>query len=129
MRLLCDDHPIGRLVLHGVRLPESARIGEEGQGMSLALSTLERFSGSRTVAIATHGGPIRAVLALLQGAALELADGQPLPEVVPVANCSIMHLSAACDADRHVRWRVVCVNDTAHIDGACAKAGTGIVQE
>lgn len=96
---------------------------------TVLLSTLERFSGSRTVAIATHGGPIRAVLALLQGAALELADGQPLPEVVPVANCSIMHLSAACDADRRVRWRVVCVNDTAHIDGACAESGTGIVQE
>lgn len=46
MRLLCDDHPIGRLVLREVRLPDSARVGEEGQGMALALGTLERFRPS-----------------------------------------------------------------------------------
>lgn len=46
MRLLCDDHPIGRLVLREVRLPASARIGAEGQGMALALGTLEHFRPS-----------------------------------------------------------------------------------
>jgi acyl-CoA dehydrogenase len=46
MRLLCDDHPVGRLRLRKLRLPGTARIGEEGQGMTLALTTLSRFRPS-----------------------------------------------------------------------------------
>jgi len=36
-------HPIGALALRGVALPASARIGEVGQGMKLALETLDAF--------------------------------------------------------------------------------------
>lgn len=36
-------HPIGRLRLSGMRVPESSRIGQEGDGMSVALGTLHRF--------------------------------------------------------------------------------------
>lgn len=36
-------HPIGALELRGVELPVSARIGEPGQGMKLALATLDAF--------------------------------------------------------------------------------------
>ena len=36
-------HPIGALELRGVELPASARIGEVGQGMKLALQTLDAF--------------------------------------------------------------------------------------
>jgi len=36
-------HPIGALALRGVALPASARIGEVGQGMKLALATLDAF--------------------------------------------------------------------------------------
>ncbi len=36
-------HPIGALVLRGVALPAAARIGEVGQGMKLALETLDAF--------------------------------------------------------------------------------------
>jgi len=36
-------HPIGALELRGVALPASARIGEVGQGMKLALDTLDAF--------------------------------------------------------------------------------------
>jgi acyl-CoA dehydrogenase len=36
-------HPIGALELRGVTVPASARIGEVGQGMKLALQTLDAF--------------------------------------------------------------------------------------
>ncbi len=45
MRVL-GDHPIGRVKLNGVRVPVSARIGEEGDGLSLALATLDFFRTS-----------------------------------------------------------------------------------
>ena len=42
MQLLCDDdHVIGRVLLRSVRLPDSARLGTEGQGMTLAMQTLK----------------------------------------------------------------------------------------
>jgi len=37
------DHPIGEVVLRGVRVPASARLGDDGEGMSIALGTLHRF--------------------------------------------------------------------------------------
>lgn len=43
MQLLCDDHVIGRVLLHGVCVPDAARLGAEGQGMTLAMQTLEVF--------------------------------------------------------------------------------------
>jgi acyl-CoA dehydrogenase len=43
VQFLCDDHVIGRVRLIGVRLPSEARLGVEGQGMSLAMQTLELF--------------------------------------------------------------------------------------
>lgn len=36
-------HPIGALALRGCEVPASARIGESGQGMKLALQTLDAF--------------------------------------------------------------------------------------
>ena len=38
-----SPHPIGALELRGVTVPASARIGEVGQGMKLALQTLDAF--------------------------------------------------------------------------------------
>lgn len=76
MRLLCDDHPIGRLVLRGVRLPQSARIGEEGQGMALALGTLEHFRPS--VGAAAIGMAGRALDEAIAHVSRRQQFGQPL---------------------------------------------------
>lgn len=59
MRLLCDDHPIGAVNFAGVLVPADARIGDEGQGMSLSLSTLARFRP--TVGAAAVGMAARAL--------------------------------------------------------------------
>ena len=45
MRVL-GNHPIGRVKLNGLRVPVSARLGEEGDGLSLALATLDFFRTS-----------------------------------------------------------------------------------
>jgi acyl-CoA dehydrogenase len=37
------DHPLGRLVMKGCRIPASALVGEVGQGLRLALGTLDVF--------------------------------------------------------------------------------------
>jgi broad specificity phosphatase PhoE len=67
-----------------------------------------------TVAVVTHGGPIRSVLRMLLDGRLARARGGRPVELVPIANCSILHLMA-----RHyragVRWRVASVNDVAHL--------------
>ncbi len=76
MRLLCDDHPIGRVILRGVILPESARIGDEGQGMSLALGTLARFRP--TVGAAAVGMAARALHEAIAHVRRRQQFGQPL---------------------------------------------------
>ncbi|MFO0579176.1 MAG: acyl-CoA dehydrogenase family protein [Polyangia bacterium] len=76
MALLCDDHPIGRLRLVGVRLPASARIGDEGQGMTLALTTLELFRPS--VGAAAVGMARRALDEALAHVQRRQQFGQPL---------------------------------------------------
>ena len=43
---LSGEHPLGALVMHGCRVPESALLGEVGQGLRLALGTLEIFRTS-----------------------------------------------------------------------------------
>ena len=52
-------HPIGSLSFAGCRVPASQRLGEEGEGLSLALRVLERFRP--TVGAAANGMALRAL--------------------------------------------------------------------
>ena len=67
-----------------------------------------------TTAVVTHGGPIRTVLRLLIDGRLTPTRGHAPIDLVPIANCSVLHLVA-----RHyragVRFRVAAVNDVAHL--------------
>jgi acyl-CoA dehydrogenase len=50
-------HPIGRVVLSGCRVPARQRIGAEGEGLTLALATLDRFRasvGAAAIGLATR---------------------------------------------------------------------------
>ncbi|HNN93578.1 MAG TPA: acyl-CoA dehydrogenase family protein [Pseudomonadota bacterium] len=76
LRLLCDDHPIGRLTLSGVVLPAEARIGPEGAGMSLAFATLARFRP--TVGAAAVGMAARALDEAIAHVRRRTQFGQPL---------------------------------------------------
>lgn len=73
------DHPIGELKLRGVKLPLSARLGEEGDGMGLALGTLHRFR--TTVGAAAVGMAQRALVEALAHTSTRRQFGAPLAEL------------------------------------------------
>jgi acyl-CoA dehydrogenase len=84
-------HPIGALALRGVRLPASARIGAEGEGMSLALRTLDAFRVS--VGAAAVGMARRALDEALAHVTTRVQFGKPLAEqqlvAAHLADCAV----------------------------------------
>jgi acyl-CoA dehydrogenase len=71
-------HPIGRLVLHGARVPASALIGAEGGGFKLAMQTLDAFRVS--VGAAAVGMARRALAEALAHVTTRVQFGKPLAE-------------------------------------------------
>jgi probable phosphoglycerate mutase len=86
---------------------------------------VRRQTGRQCVAIVTHGGAIRTVLRLLVGGRLRVRPGDPLPAMVPIANASIMHLDVEHDGAGSARWRLVGLNDVAHLGDLADAAGAG----
>lgn len=81
-----------------------------------ALLDVVRIYGSRhCVAVVTHGAVIRTVLTLLNEGELALASDAAKPDSPPIANCSILQLSAEVTGMSPPAWRVACVNDVAHL--------------
>ncbi len=73
-----------------------------------------KYRDRETIAVVTHGGPIRAILKMLDNGKLDAARG-PRPLDIPrIANCAILLLLARTYRDG-VRWRLGSVNDTAHL--------------
>lgn len=95
LALLCDDHPIGRVLLDSVRLPGSARIGAEGQGLSLALGTLEVFRPS--VGAAAVGMARRAVDESVQRVQARVQFGQPLA-AFQATQLALAEMATDCEA-------------------------------
>lgn len=95
LALLCDDHPIGRVILSGVRLPESARIGQPGQGLALALGTLEVFRPS--VGAAAVGMARRALDESLQRVQARVQFGQPLA-AFQATQLALAEMATECEA-------------------------------
>lgn len=71
-------HPIGALELRGVEVPVSARIGNPGQGMSLAMQTLDAFRVS--VGAAAVGMARRALDEATRFVTKRVQFGKPLSE-------------------------------------------------
>lgn len=85
-----------------------------------------RFAGNALVSVVTHGGCIRAILAMLAGGRLSLADGHQAVQVVEIANCSILHLVCQpAGAGPDMRWRVGCVNDVTHLAQCSSQVDAG----
>ncbi len=76
---LSGQHPLGRLLMHGVRLPADALLGEVGQGLRLALGTLEIFRTS--VGAAALGMAWRALDEALRHTTTRRQFGQKLSEM------------------------------------------------
>lgn len=78
-QLLTPGHPIGALHLHDVFLPHAALLGAEGEGMSLALRTLDTFRA--TVAAAALGMAQRALLEARRHVLRRVQFGKPLADL------------------------------------------------
>jgi acyl-CoA dehydrogenase len=104
-------HPIGTVTLSGVRLSESDRIGEEGDGMAVALETLHKFRP--TVGAAAVGFGQRALDEAVRHVRARKQFGVPLAEQQAVQ----MHLAdMACELEgaRLLVYRAAAVADLAH---------------
>ncbi len=75
---LSFEHPLGRLVLRGCKVPDSALLGDVGDGLSVALGTLETFRTS--VGAAALGMAHRAIDATLEHVTRRVQFGKPLAD-------------------------------------------------
>lgn len=79
-----------------------------------------KYRKAKLIAVVTHGGVIRSALRLFMSGELPPVRKHVMPtEIPPILNCSIMQL----DIRRYrsgLRWRLSCVNDSAHLREASA---------
>jgi len=97
-----SPHPLGRILFKDVRLPASALIGKEGDGMSIALATLGRMR--TTVAAAANGFARRALHEALKHAKGRHMFGKTLAEQ-PIAQGLLAEMQARLDASRLLTYR------------------------
>jgi len=102
-------HPIGALALRGVALPASARIGAEGQGMKLALATLDAFRVS--VGAAAVGMARRALDEALGFVTGRVQFGKRLSEQ-PLIQAHLADMIVDLDAARLLVLRAAYHKDT-----------------
>ncbi|MBL9014523.1 MAG: acyl-CoA dehydrogenase [Myxococcales bacterium] len=102
-------HPIGALELRGVELPASAKIGEVGQGMKLALTTLDAFRVS--VGAAAVGMARRALDEALGFVAGRRQFGKTLAEQ-PLVQAHLADMMVDLDAARLLVLRAAYLKDT-----------------
>jgi acyl-CoA dehydrogenase len=77
--VMSAPHPLGEVAFRECRVPESARIGREGEGLKLALSTLDRLRA--TVGAAACGMAARALEEAILHAQNRRQFGRPLAEL------------------------------------------------
>ncbi|MDX2093720.1 MAG: acyl-CoA dehydrogenase family protein [Kofleriaceae bacterium] len=102
-------HPIGALQLRGARLPASARIGEAGQGMKLAMQTLDAFRVS--VGAAAVGMARRALDEAITFVTARKQFGKALSEQ-PLVQAHLADMVVDLDAARLLVLRAAHAKDT-----------------
>lgn len=106
---LLGDHPIGELKFEGCRVPASALLGQEGQGMKLALSTLDVFRS--TVGAAAVGMARRALDEALAYSQQRRQFGVPLSDQQAV-QFLLAESAVELDAARLLVHRAAAVKDS-----------------
>lgn len=101
-------HPIGELVLEGVRVTEAARIGDEGAGMSIALETLHKLRP--TVGAAALGMGQRALSEALTHTRSRQQFAGALSELQAV-QMSLADMACDLEAARLLVYRAAAVAD------------------
>ena len=102
-------HPLGTLRLTGCRVPESARVGEEGRGMAVALGTLDVFRA--TVGAAALGFARRALAEACRHAKERRAFGGTLADLDGV-RAKLGRMATAIDAGALLVYRAAWTKDT-----------------
>jgi acyl-CoA dehydrogenase len=102
-------HPIGALELRGAAVPATARIGEDGQGMKLALDTLDAFRVS--VGAAAVGMARRALDEALGFVSRRSQFGKLLSEQ-PLVQAHLADMVVDLDAARLLVLRAAYLKDT-----------------
>lgn len=95
--VMSAPHPLGEIGFRNCRLPESARIGKEGEGLKLALSTLDRLRA--TVGAAACGMAARAFSEALAHAQARHQFGRALAEM-PLIQDKIARMAIRLRASR-----------------------------
>jgi len=113
------DHPIGAVHLRGCRVPASALVGAIGQGLSLALGTLDTFRTS--VGAAACGMAFRALDLTLDRVSTRQQFGKPLAEQQQV-QAYLAEMATRLDAARLLTLRAAHAKDTAN-SGAAGERG------
>lgn len=104
-----SPHPLGTIRLTNCRVPENARIGEEGRGMAVALGTLDLFRS--TVGAAAVGFARRALSQALAHARERRVFGGTLADLDGVRQ-KLGQMATAIDASALLVYRAAWKKDT-----------------
>jgi alkylation response protein AidB-like acyl-CoA dehydrogenase len=115
-------HPIGALELRSARIPALYRIGEEGDGLSVALETLHKFRP--TVGAAAIGFAQRALDESIRHVKSRKQFGAPLSELQAV-QLSLAEMACDLESARLLVYRAAAAADAANENAADARARTG----
>jgi acyl-CoA dehydrogenase len=101
-------HPLASLSLHGVRVSESARVGNEGDGFKIAMATLDVFRC--TVGAAAIGMARRAFDESVRYAKERMLFGAPLA-ALQLTQSSLAHMATEIDAAALLIYRAAWAKD------------------
>ena len=102
------DHPLGRLLMKGCRVPKAALLGEVGHGMRLALGTLDVFRTS--VGAAACGMARRALDETIARVKSRVQFGKPLAEF-QLTQAALAEMATDLDAARLLVYRAAWLKD------------------
>jgi acyl-CoA dehydrogenase len=106
---LLAPHPIGELRFDACRVPSSQRLGSEGEGLKIALSTLDRFRAS--VGAAACGIASRALAEAAHYADRRVQFGSALSEF-QATRLALADMATELDASRLLVYRAAWVKDS-----------------
>lgn len=103
-----EPHPLGEIAFDACRVPASARLGEEGEGLRVGLATLDLLRA--TVAAAACGMATRALDLALEHARTRHQFGRPIAEHQLIAQ-KLARMAIDLDASRLLTYRAAWEKD------------------
>ncbi len=108
-QILSAPHPLGEITFAGCRVPAASRLGNEGEGLTLGLATLDLLRA--TVAAAACGMGERALSEALDHALTRKQFGKPLAEF-QLIQAKLARMATDLAASRLLTYRAAWEKDT-----------------